>query len=134
MQVVENNGEQYIYVAVIFHQKWDVDKEKTSEKFSVDSYGTDDGTNTFYFVAPLETGFDAVFDAVEFNVQRNKTKIEKAEIFKEKYTEFVNIFENEEVTPEMLKTLEFNFKGKETIGIKKALNVLPAVEKNKKDK
>lgn len=130
MQVTLVDGEQYIYVVVVFHPQWDIDKEKTLSEYGVDAY-EGNGTTDYYFVAPIESGFEKVFDAIEFNIQRNKTKIEKAEIFKEKLQELESLFENDDITPDVLKTLEFQYKDKGKF--KKPQIILTKEEKDNKN-
>lgn len=100
-----NNGEEYIYVTVVFPREWVLDG-RTIEKFGVDC-SQENGIT--YFWADLNTEFSVVFDAIDYNIKVNKEAQEKVVIFNEKMKELQDIFSDEENDLEKLKSLTFTF-------------------------
>lgn len=99
------NGEEYIYVTVLFPSEWVLDA-RTLEKFNVDC-SVENGVT--YFWADLDTEFSAVFDAIDYNIKVNKEAQEKVVLFNQKINELREIFADENNDIEKLKTLEFGF-------------------------
>lgn len=99
------NGEEYIYVTVMFPREWVLDA-RTAEKFNVDC-SVENGIT--YFWADLETEFSTVFDAIDYNIKVNKEAQEKVVLFNQKINELREIFADEDNDIEKLKTLEFGF-------------------------
>lgn len=108
MQVEESNGEQVIYVMVSFPPRWIID-ESIKDKFDVSV--ADDG-QVFYFCASLAQGFDVIFDAIDYNIEKMKTAQERAALFRQKTQELQNLFSDESITIESLRTLDFTYRGK----------------------
>lgn len=108
MQVDESDGEQIIYVMVEFPPRWEVQPE-TPNKFDI-SIGQDG--NIYYFCASLEQGFDVIFDAIEYNIGKMKVALERAQLFKQKAKELQDLFADENITIEILRSLDFTYKGK----------------------
>lgn len=103
MEIVSNEVDgQQVYVAVALPSNWIVD-ERTEEKFGV-GHTTDNGI-TFFWGA-LEDGENNVFDAIEYNIEQNRTAQEKANLFEEKVRDLQNIFTNDEYTIEQLRSLK----------------------------
>ena len=114
-------GEIDACISVLFPKNWVVDDEETEEKFGVKVASEN---SIFYFWAPIDVGTDKVFDAVEYNVNRNKEAQMKAELFDEKLKELKELFYDEKNTLEDLKSLRFEFGQK--------LNQIPPAVKTKK--
>lgn len=105
MQVTKVDETNVIYVVVKLPQKWVID-DSIQEKYDVSVMnGNDPGE--YYFCADISTGFDAVFDAVDFCIQANKDAMERAKIFQEKLVKLKELFGNEEINIEELDGLEF---------------------------
>ena len=106
----DNNGKQFIYLELVFPKGWGV-SGLIKEKFDVNVVKNDTGTG-FYFWAPIETGFDAVFDAADFNIKANEEAQEKKDFLAEKTRELQKLVLEEDMS--VLKTLEFKLKRKKT--------------------
>jgi hypothetical protein len=104
MQVTQVDGVSVIYVVVSFPDRWIVD-DTVKEKYEV-SVMEGNAAGEYYFCANIDTGFDRVFDAVDYCIQVNKDAMERAKIFQEKLLKLKELFGNEEITVEELKGLE----------------------------
>lgn len=111
MQVTNVDGQQIIYVVVQFPPKWFID-EGIPNKFGVSVAEGQEYEGQFFFCAEINVGFDKVFDAVEYNISKMKTAQERAKLLKEKVEELQNLFYDESISVEALKTLDFTYKGK----------------------
>ena len=111
----ENNGKQFIYLELVFPQGWGV-ASLIKEKFGVNVVKNDSGTG-YYFWAPIETGFDSVFDAADFNIKANQEAQEKKDFLAEKMKELQKLVLEEDMS--VLKTLEFKVKKKKAPATKK---------------
>ena len=119
MQVTQVDGTSVIYVVVSFPNRWIID-ESVSEKYDVNVMdGKEPGEH--YFCAEMNTGFDKVFDAIDYCIGVNRDAMERAQIFQEKITELKEIFGNEENSIDKLKTLEFVFQKQKKITKKKTI-------------
>ena len=99
------NGEEYIYVTVVFPREWVLDG-RTLDKYGVEC-STENGIT--YFWADLDTEFSTVFDAIDYNIKVNREAQEKVVLFNQKIGELREIFSDEEKDIEKLKSLEFVF-------------------------
>ncbi len=105
-----DDGSQVIYVVVSFPHGWIID-EDLEKKFGVTvSQGTN--INEYYFCTDIESGEQVLFDAIEYNIDRMKEAIERAQLLSKKTTELKSLFENENITIEELRTLKFDYKSK----------------------
>ena len=95
-----------VYVRTRFPDKW-VISELLEDNFKVRGI-QDKKNNTQFFFTNIENGFDAVFDAIDFTIQMNKSALERLDLFKEKVEELKELFDTEEI--EKLRRLEFTFK------------------------
>ena len=111
----DNNGKQFIYLELVFPQGWGV-TSLIKEKFGVNVVKNDSGTG-YYFWAPIETGFDSVFDAADFNIKANQEAQEKKDFLAEKMKELQKLVLEEDMS--VLKTLEFKGKRKKAPASKK---------------
>ena len=111
----DNTGKQFIYIEVVFPNGWGV-SNLVKEKFGVNVVKNDAG-NGYYFWAPMEVGFDAIFDAIEFNMKANEEAQEKKNFLAEKMKELQKLVLEEDMS--VLKTLEFKVKRKKTTAAKK---------------
>jgi hypothetical protein len=111
----DGSGKQFIYLEVIFPKGWGV-VGSIKEKYGVNIVKNDTGTG-YYFWAPIETGFDAVFDAADYNIRANEEAQEKKDFLSEKIRELQKLVLEEDMS--VLKTLEFKVKKKKTIPSKK---------------
>lgn len=121
----DDKGKQFIYLELVFEKGWGV-SGLIKEKFGVNVVKNDTGTG-FYFWAPMETGFDAIFDAADFNIKANEEAQEKKDFLAAKTAELQKLVLEEDMS--VLKTLEFKVTRKKpkTAGKKK-------VEENKEVK
>lgn len=114
MQVDNVGNEQIIYVMVHFlNDKWGIIHD-TQQKYSV-TVGNDYDSNgklIYYFCGNIEIGFDTIFDAIDYNIDKNETQEKRAILFKEKVLELQSLFEDEEIPLSALKKIEFKVKKK----------------------
>lgn len=116
MQVTKVDDTDVIYVIVVFPSRWVID-DTIQEKYSVSVIDGKEEPGEFYFCANISTGFDAVFDAVDYCIQTNKEAVERAQIFQQKIEKLKEIFGNEEITIDELRGLDFTYqKKKKTTG------------------
>ena len=113
MQVQNVEGQNIIYVIVQFPPKWIVDDE-IPNKFGVSIAQGNDYQGQYYFCAEMEKGFDTVFDAVEYNITKMLTAQERANLLRQKVQELQELFMDESVNIEALRTLEFTYKTPKT--------------------
>lgn len=109
MQVQNVEGANIIYVIVQFPPKWIIDEE-IPNKFGVSVGAGNDYQGQFYFCAEMEKGFDVVFDAIEYNVNKMLTAQERATLLRQKVQELQEMFMDESISIEALRTLEFTYK------------------------
>lgn len=115
MQVENLGGQQIIYVIVNFPDRWVID-ETVANKFDVSIAESDDTPNQYFFCAKMEQGFDTVFDAIDYNIEKMLSAQERTDLFKKKTQELRDMFENLDIPIETLRTLEFTFKKKQKRG------------------
>lgn len=117
MQVENIDGEQVIYVVVRFPKKWFI-VDNLMDKYDVTiESGNNEGE--FFFITTLENGFETLFDAIDYNVNEMEIAQERAELLQRKVYELKGLFEQDDMTMEMLRTLEFTWKGKKKPSIVK---------------
>ena len=105
-----DDGSQVIYVVVSFPHGWIID-EDLEQKFGVTvSQGTN--IDEYYFCTDIESGEQVLFDAIDYNIDRMKEAIERAQLLSKKTTELKSLFEDENITIEELRTLKFDYKSK----------------------
>lgn len=105
-----DDGSQVIYVVVSFPNGWIID-EDLEKKFGVTvSQGTN--INEYYFCTDIESGEQVLFDAIDYNIDRMKEAIERAQLLSKKTAELKSLFEDENITIEELRTLKFEYKSK----------------------
>ena len=126
----DDKGRQYIYLEVIFPDGWGI-SGLIKEKFGVTVVKNDSG-NGYYFWTNMETGFDAIFDAVEFNIKANQEAQEKKDFLAKMTEELRKLVLEEDMS--VLKTLEFKVKRKKTSPKKKAEETEPVVVENNEKK
>lgn len=107
MQIVTIDGEQVIYVIVNFPYGWVID-ELLETKFQV-TVQEGEYPNEFYFATNIDNGENKVFDAIEYNIEKMKDAIERAQLLKMKIAELKDIFQNENITLSELRTLKFTW-------------------------
>ena len=108
MQVENVDEQSIIYVIVQFPPKWIIDEE-IPNKYDV-SIAQGNSPGEFYFCVEMEKGFDVVFDAVESNITKMLTAQERAQLLRQKVTELQELFMDETISIETLRTLEFSYK------------------------
>ena len=69
MQVENVGGQQVIYVIVNFPDRWVID-ENVASKFDVSIAEDEEVLNQYFFCAKMEQGFDTVFDAIDYNIEK----------------------------------------------------------------
>lgn len=107
MQIVTIDGEQVIYVIVNFPYGWVID-ELLETKFQVTVQEGEYPTE-FYFATNIDNGENKVFDAIEYNIEKMKDAIERAQLLKAKIAELKDIFQNENITLPELRSLRFKW-------------------------
>lgn len=112
MQVENIGGQQVIYVIVNFPDRWVID-ENVASKFDVSIAEDEEVLNQYFFCAKMEQGFDTVFDAIDYNIEKMLSAQERTDLFKKKTQELKDIFENLDIPIETLRTLEFTYKKKQ---------------------
>ena len=129
MQIVTVEGKQVIYVVVNFPRNWIIDEE-IEKKFGIT---VSQGTNVteYYFCTDIDSGEDVLFDAIDYNIDKMKEAIERAQLLAAKTRELKELFENESVTIEELRTLEFVYGNNATKDI--ASVVIPKQNSKKKE-
>ena len=113
MQVENIEGEQVIYVVVNFPPKWFI-VEDIEEKYGVVvQEGNELGE--WIFITEFENGFDTIFDAIDYNEGEMRTAQERADLLQKKVAELKELFMDEDMPIESLRTLEFSWKGKKKV-------------------
>lgn len=107
MQIVEQDGQQIIYVIVNFPPRWIIDEEFAANKNVTIMEGQVQGE--YYFSADLETGEEAIFDVIDDNIEKMQEAIERAKLLAEKTKELKELFEDENTSIEKLRTIRFAF-------------------------
>ena len=64
----------------------------------------------YYFITEMEVGFDTVFDAIDYNIEKMMILEERSQLFKTKVEELKELFGDEKISIESLRTLEFKYK------------------------
>ena len=107
MQIVTMDGEQIIYVIVNFPQGWVID-EMIETKYNV-TVNEGEYPTEFYFATNIDNGEEVIFDAIEYNIERMKDAIERAQLLRTKIAELKDIFQNEDITLPELRSLKFTW-------------------------
>ena len=107
MQIVTMDGEQIIYVVVNFPQGWVID-EMIETKYDV-TVNEGEYPTEFYFATNIDNGEERIFDAIEYNIERMKDAIERAQLLRTKIAELKDIFQNEDITLPELRSLKFTW-------------------------
>jgi len=108
MQIVTtDDGSQVIYVVVKFPYNWIIDDE-LEKKFGV-TVAQGNSAEEYYFCTDIDSGEQILFDAIDYNIDKMKKAIERAQLLSKKTTELKDLFENETVTIEELRTLKFTY-------------------------
>ena len=110
MQVENIEGEQVIYVVVGFPYRWFI-VDDLENKFEI---AVNEGNNSgeWIFISEFDRGFDNLFDAIDYNIKEMEIAQERSELYEKKKLELKNLFMNEEISIDNLRTLEFTWKGK----------------------
>ena len=113
MQIVTtDDSSQVIYVIVRFPYNWIIDDD-IEKKFGV-TVAQGSSAEEYYFCTDIETGEQVLFDAIEYNIDKMKEAIERAQLLSRKTNELKSIFEDENVTIEELRTLKFVYDNKQS--------------------
>lgn len=105
MQIVTlNDGKQVIYVIVAFPNGWVID-EDIEKKFDV-TVQRGEYAGEYFFCGEIDNGEGIVFDAIEYNIEKMKEAIERAQLLSEKTLELRRLFEDESISIEKLRTLK----------------------------
>lgn len=107
MQIVTIDGEQIIYVIVNFPQGWIID-EMLEHNFNV-SVQQGEYPSEYYFATNIENGEDEIFKAIEYNIEKMKDAIERAQLLKIKVAELKEIFQDDKININKLRTLKFTW-------------------------
>lgn len=117
MQIVTIDGKQVMYVIVNFPYGWVID-EDIETKFNV-TVSTGEYNGEFYFCSEIDNGEESVFDAIEYNIEKMKEAIERAQLLTEKTKELKRIFEDESIGIAQLRELKLIFDKEEDIVLPK---------------
>ena len=102
-----DDGTQVIYVVTKFPHGW-VISDELGEKFDV-TVTQGNEPDLYFFCCTIDTGEEKLFEAIEYNVDKMKSAIERAKLLREKIAELQDLFGNEEISLESLKTLTFDY-------------------------
>ena len=116
MQIVEESGVQVIYVVVNFPSRWIIDEDYAKSKGVTVMQGD---AGQYFFCTELETGEEAVFDVIDDNIDKMREAIERAQLLTTKTKELKELFENEDIKIEKLRTIKFTFDEPEEIIVPK---------------
>lgn len=105
MQIVTVDGEQVIYIVVNFPRGWVIDDE-IETKFNI-SIMDGEIPDEYYFCGSIDLGQDVLFDAIDYNIEKMKSAIERAQLLASKIKELKGMFENEDISLEKLRSLKF---------------------------
>lgn len=64
----------------------------------------------YYYIAPMQTDVNEIFDLIDSTIQYNKEIEEKVELLNKKIDELTNLFSNEDI--DTLRTIEFKVRRK----------------------
>jgi hypothetical protein len=107
MQIVTIEDKQVIYVIVAFPNGWVID-DKITEKFDV-AVQRGEYSGEYFFCGEIDKGEELVFDAIEYNIERMKEAIERAQLLSEKTLELRKMFEDESITISQLRSLRLQY-------------------------
>ena len=109
MKVDTINGDNVIYVIVQYPPKWMVNNEEMEKKYGVNIL--QQGQQGLYvYCTEISNGFDCVFDAIDDTISKMLIIIERTKLMTQKIDELQELFENEDIPIESLRTLEFKYK------------------------
>jgi hypothetical protein len=117
MQIVTIDGKQVIYVIVKFPYGWVIDEE-IEEKYNV-TVSAGEYNDEFYFCTEMDNGEENVFEAIEYNIEKMKEAIERAQLLSEKTKELKRLFENESITLTQLRGLKITYNENDNIIVPK---------------
>ena len=132
MQIVDQDGQQIIYVMANFPPRWIVDEEYALKKNVTIAEGQVQGE--YYFSTDLETGEEAIFDVIDDNIEKMKEAIERAQLLGAKTKELKELFEDENTPIEKLRTLKFCFDWNEDTNGEITEDIIITKKDKKKDK
>lgn len=107
MQVTSVNGSQVIYVVVSFPRGWIID-EDIEKKFGISILNGNE-PNEYFFCADIDLGEEVLFDAIDYNIGKMKDAIERAKLLQVKTKELSEMFQDESISIQQLRTLKFAF-------------------------
>ena len=93
MQIITVEKEPVIYVVVEFPYGWVIDEE-LEPKFNI-TIRKGEHSGEFYFCSEIKNGEETVFDAIEYNIEKMKEAIERAQLLSEKTKALKQLFEDE---------------------------------------
>ena len=114
MQVTTVSGTQVVYVIVEFPRGWIIDDE-IEEKFDI-SILKGNTPNEYFFCADIDVGEEVLFDAIDYNISKMKDAIERAKLLQIKTKELSDMFKDESISIQQLRTLKFVFDESELTG------------------
>ena len=107
MQIITVEKEPVIYVVVEFPYGWVIDEE-LEPKFNI-TISKGEHSGEFYFCSEIKNGEETVFDAIEYNIEKMKEAIERAQLLSEKTKTLKELFEDESISILQLRNLKFVF-------------------------
>lgn len=107
MQIVTVDGEQIIYVVVAFPKGWTI-SDQLEEKYNI-TIERGHNQNEYYFSADIDTGEEEIFNAIDDNISIMQEIIERAQLLRDKTFELKEIFQNDNISIDKLRTLKFTW-------------------------
>lgn len=106
MKVDTEGQDNIIYVIINFPPKWTIYND-LEEKFGIKVKKSEnyEGSNQYYFFADMETGFDAIFDSIEYNIDKMNEIQERSALLTSKIKSLKELFEDSDVTIQELRTV-----------------------------
>lgn len=109
-----DKGGSFIAVEMTFPASW-VIVDNLKQKFGVEANQYQGKT---YFSTSLDNGFDKLFDAIDYNIEKMKAAEERKELLKEKTKELISLFSDENNSLNSLRKLVFGTETIEDNGVK----------------
>ena len=107
MQIISVDNTKMIYITVTFPKEWVIDDE-LENLFKVQVVNGE-YLGDYYFFTEIENGEDVIFDSIEYNIEKMKEAVERAHLLNEKTKELRKIFENEDISLQQLRNLNFSY-------------------------
>lgn len=108
MRIITVEGKRVMYVIVNFPYTWNI-IDDIEEKFNVSVINSKEKVGEYFFCGDIENGEYVVFDAIEYCIDKIKESIERKKLLELKIKELTELFSNEDITLQQLKTLQISY-------------------------